>query len=590
MLTATTTKAAFASATATTVEYTVGNVTAGADCVVYDAATVGSVVSNVTAAVSGDKLTLTFTGDKINTAGTYYIETQKGGKKSATRLAVTTEKYVPTTDWESIIAAPLVDHATPAIPSNELATNYGIVGGSPTKDATSKVVTVALQATDLQKHTNGENTAGYWVGIAIPVPEGVTITNAKYAFGASASTTATTAFKDSDKWTKDGQEYVSFYADLTDPEAAKQFISIDWDGDGATYGVEQFVMNLEAVEKLPLIKDIAFTKATAEEMGDAPYQLYKIGYNRLVADTTVTLEIKDSNNKVLFRTKIDAAAANEGAYFQWAVRDYSPASGAMSPTGPDALAIERTNATILPVGAKFTCALIATKDGETQTLSSEELEVTQAMYNDVVYIDSTPYNGITATVGSRTAAGINVTLTGSNVVAGIPSGLESLFDAEQFNDDANSYTAFNFSKFLPVGAINIVQENPALALYASAATDFPDNKKTKDYTIEAADTDYAILLTASGSPIKVTITSGNTVTVYNITNSVGITPKTIAEDEAIANPPTPETPASGPSTDVPADGSTEPSNSAPEGPAPEQPADNPPSRIIAPSRVLYKTR
>ena len=91
VLQATNTSFTFTSASDTEATYTVTGAVEGATYKVYDAATAGSEVNGVTAAVADGTLTLTFT--TANTAGTYHIATVVGDQESETRLAVTTEEF-----------------------------------------------------------------------------------------------------------------------------------------------------------------------------------------------------------------------------------------------------------------------------------------------------------------------------------------------------------------------------------------------------------------------------------------------------------------------------------------------------------------
>ena len=194
------------------------------------------------------------TSPEIDKTETRYIKGADG------RLITLKFQYTPmmkTTEIDKLIAAPLEDHSDTPITELYDTNSYKIIDNNGVvKDPDTGVVTIKLAAENLRKHTNGATpgVSGYWVGIALPVPSDVTdLTKAMYTFGETASSTATSASAEKERWTSNSQDYISFYANL-ESDTPKLYVSVDWDGAGSVYGVEQFVMDVSAVGLQPMSK------------------------------------------------------------------------------------------------------------------------------------------------------------------------------------------------------------------------------------------------------------------------------------------------------------------------------------------------
>ena len=87
---------------------------------------------------------------------------------------------------------------------------------------------VEITADKIPYHQNAEDTMGYWIGVAIPVIEGINITDAKYYFGDLSGEHTYTNFSADDVYLQGGKKYVCFYTDVSNP---KEMISIRWTGD-----------------------------------------------------------------------------------------------------------------------------------------------------------------------------------------------------------------------------------------------------------------------------------------------------------------------------------------------------------------------
>ena len=109
------------------------------------------------------------------------------------------------------------------------------------------IATIKLIAEGVPEHSNGLHNSGYWVGVAIPIPSAISvsdITSAKYYFETTAwnGSIALSAFSANDFMADlygDGTNYVCFYINTnSDP---KQYIVIDWDGESTSQPVKYYV-------------------------------------------------------------------------------------------------------------------------------------------------------------------------------------------------------------------------------------------------------------------------------------------------------------------------------------------------------------
>ena len=140
-------------------------------------------------------------------------------------------------NYQRFVPAPLADKNTGKI---DLST-YAI-----TVELANNNATISITAKDVPKHVNGAGTEGYWVGVAISIPESVNnISNSKYYFGTDFSGTLT-AFESSDEFISDGKSYVCFYSNVGD-STPKNHIVLDWDGNGEAD--ELYTINFSKVTK-----------------------------------------------------------------------------------------------------------------------------------------------------------------------------------------------------------------------------------------------------------------------------------------------------------------------------------------------------
>ena len=110
------------------------------------------------------------------------------------------------------------------------------------------VAIIHLIAGGVPEHYNGKHIKGYWVGVAIPVPSSISkenITSAKYYFGTTLSNSSSLSAFSADDFESDlyGDDinYVCFYIDVQSSSDIKQYIIIDWDGNGASEPVKYYV-------------------------------------------------------------------------------------------------------------------------------------------------------------------------------------------------------------------------------------------------------------------------------------------------------------------------------------------------------------
>ncbi len=126
------------------------------------------------------------------------------------------------------IAAPLVDQRDPT----KLITpeDYSLIASS--HSSITNHYNLHIIATGITEHMNAEGNLGYWVGVAIPVPEGVTWSNVKYLFTEQPVNASFVNAKEDDFVVLDNtsQKYICFYVDVN-AEPLKTLIEIAWDGN-----------------------------------------------------------------------------------------------------------------------------------------------------------------------------------------------------------------------------------------------------------------------------------------------------------------------------------------------------------------------
>ena len=155
-----------------------------------------------------------------------------------------------------VIAAPLADGpaGTPVTP-----VSYSVIGYSNGQ--------INIYAQDVPEHQNGAASpvSGHWVGAAIEAPATVNWAAVKYYFGDQANQPAETeGLTDADAYTVGGKSYLAFYADAG-VETPKTYIAIDWDGDGTTYAVKRYTLNLSGVRWTAITPTIV-TPAVADPL------------------------------------------------------------------------------------------------------------------------------------------------------------------------------------------------------------------------------------------------------------------------------------------------------------------------------------
>ena len=151
-------------------------------------------------------------------------------------------------DVSNISAAPIEDHPETGSTIGKIAS---LVADSTytvnLKGIDGNTITLNISANDLNMHRNGNNSWGYWVGVAIEVPTGVTADNVKYGFGTNASISANTAYGTFDKI--DSKNYLTFYVNAGS-YAPKTYIAVDFDGAGETYETTIYCLDISGVKPL----------------------------------------------------------------------------------------------------------------------------------------------------------------------------------------------------------------------------------------------------------------------------------------------------------------------------------------------------
>ena len=144
--------------------------------------------------------------------------------------AITYIIYLIDLDLEqSVKTAPLVDHGADGTDNIPITPkDYKV----EMKVGYNNIFILNVTAHDLKQHYNAQNTLGYWVGVAIPVPEKITtLTGAKYSF--NEHPLQWKSFPDDAELVNiDGKYYVCFYFNA-DTDDAERYVVVDWDGDGA---------------------------------------------------------------------------------------------------------------------------------------------------------------------------------------------------------------------------------------------------------------------------------------------------------------------------------------------------------------------
>ena len=150
-----------------------------------------------------------------------------------------------------VYKAPIEDHPENEATINKIETLVKDLSYIVTLEGINgNTVTIKISADDLRMHRNGNNDWGYWVGIAIEVPAGVTtVDNVKYGFGTNASISADTNYPGFDKIGIDTKNYLTFYVNAGS-YAPKTYIAVDFDGAGETYEETIYCLDITGVKFL----------------------------------------------------------------------------------------------------------------------------------------------------------------------------------------------------------------------------------------------------------------------------------------------------------------------------------------------------
>ena len=139
-----------------------------------------------------------------------------------------------------VYTAPIKDNpGTTETAINDLASGYAI----SLNDINNNIVNLSLSAKDLKMHRNGNNDWGYWVGVAIEVPNSVT-SGVKYGFGTNSSISANNEYGSLD--VIDSKNYLTFYVNAGS-YAPKTYIAVDFDGTGTTYEETIYCLDITGV-------------------------------------------------------------------------------------------------------------------------------------------------------------------------------------------------------------------------------------------------------------------------------------------------------------------------------------------------------
>ena len=114
------------------------------------------------------------------------------------------------------------------------------------KSINDNIINLNISAKDLNMHRNGNHDWGYWVGVAIEVPDSVT-SGVTYGFGTNASVSADNNYRTFDKIGADNKNYLTFYINAGS-YAPKTYIAIDFDGAGEIYEETIYCLDVSGVE------------------------------------------------------------------------------------------------------------------------------------------------------------------------------------------------------------------------------------------------------------------------------------------------------------------------------------------------------
>ncbi len=172
---------------------------------------------------------------KSDSTGTTTPGGSTGGGSTGGGSTVTTQPV------SGIVGVRPVDQRTEEegkIPDGDMPT----VTASAVKDLASGIVTIKLSTDkEVPLHQNAEKTEGYWVGVAVEVPEGIKSVN--YYFGTTASkTTNASTSPETDPTIGDKQYFVAFVN--AGAVAPKTHLTLQWGENEAV----QYVIDLSGVK------------------------------------------------------------------------------------------------------------------------------------------------------------------------------------------------------------------------------------------------------------------------------------------------------------------------------------------------------
>ena len=167
------------------------------------------------------------------------------------------------TDFAELIKAPLADHAYGGgVQDNSLADSYSL---EYTK-AGENEYNVTIKAENVKLHTNGEKKLGYWVGLAVIVPEDQEIADVNWGTDSASSPVGSLETIHVDGATKSG---IAYYMDAS--KGSEYDFAIQWKKSGGeTVGSEiKFHITLDVTQaKTTIVNSEEALNAALKEGGN----------------------------------------------------------------------------------------------------------------------------------------------------------------------------------------------------------------------------------------------------------------------------------------------------------------------------------
>ena len=167
------------------------------------------------------------------------------------------------TDFAELIKAPLADHAYGGgVQDNSLADSYSL---EYTK-AGENEYNVTIKAENVKLHTNGEKKLGYWVGLAVIVPEDQEIADVNWGTDSASSPVGSLETIHVDGATKSG---IAYYMDAS--KGSEYDFAIQWKkAGGETVGSEiKFHITLDVTQaKTTIVNSEEALNAALKEGGN----------------------------------------------------------------------------------------------------------------------------------------------------------------------------------------------------------------------------------------------------------------------------------------------------------------------------------